>query len=122
VRVGADVEREREVPGLEHLVERFFSGEERRRLLALPAARRRAVFFRLWARKEAAAKALGLGILEFLRTAEAARLARSARSARLGCWRVSDLEPAPGYTGALCREGRGAIAGCWIWREPWAAS
>jgi 4'-phosphopantetheinyl transferase len=113
VRVGADVERERAVPYLRELVERFFGEEERGRLRELQGAERRRCFFRLWTRREAAAKALGLGILEFFQ-----RYPRWDPERGFGEWRLFDLRPARGCAGAVCREGTGAIAGFWLWREP----
>ncbi len=118
VRVGADVERLRPVPFLDCVVQRFFGELERDELRALRGAERRRACFRLWTRREAAAKALGLGILEHFR-----RFPRwTAERQEAEAWRITDLRPAPGYAGAVCREGREAIAGFWVWQEPRASS
>ncbi len=114
VRVGADVERLRSVPFLDCVVERFFGEQERDELRALRGTEKLRAYFRLWTRREAAAKALGLGILEHFR-----RFPRwTAELQEAEVWRITDLRPAPGYAGAVCREGREAIAGFWVWREP----
>jgi 4'-phosphopantetheinyl transferase len=119
VLVGADVERLRPVPFLDSVVERFFGEAEREELRGLRGGRRRRAYFRLWTRREAAAKALGLGILEHFR-----RFPRwTAELQEAEGWSVTDLRPAPGYVGAVCREGQGALTGFWVWRErearPW---
>jgi hypothetical protein len=105
------VERVRDLLYQEDVLERFFGEEERRQVLALQGEERRRAFFRLWTRREAAAKALGLGILEHFR-----RFPQWAPEPRQGDWELFDLRPARGYVGAMCREGRGAIAAFWAWR------
>ena len=114
VRVGADVERLRPVLFLDSVVERFFGEQERDELRGLRGAEKRQVYFRLWTRREAAAKALGLGILEHFRRFPC----WSAELQEAEAWRITDLRPAPGYAGAVCLEGQGAIVGFWVWREP----
>ncbi len=61
-RVGIDIERIR--PEFEDtgIAKSFFSQAENAHLEALPAARMRLAFFRIWARKEAYVKAIGLGL------------------------------------------------------------
>jgi len=118
VRVGADIERLRPVPFLDVVVERFFGEPEREELRNLRGAERRRAYFRLWTRREAAAKALGLGILEHFR-----RFPEwTAELLEAGNWRIADLRPARGYAGAVCREGKAAITGFWIWGEPRVSS
>jgi 4'-phosphopantetheinyl transferase len=111
IRLGADVERVRDLLYQENVLERFFGEEERRQVLALEGEEQRRAFFRLWTRREAAAKALGLGILEHFR-----RFPQWAPEPSQGDWELLDLRPARGYVGAVCREGRGAIAAFWTWR------
>ena len=113
VRVGVDVEKLRPVPFLDDVVGRFFGEEERKEVWSLRGAERRRAYFRLWTRREAAAKALGLGILEFLRSCP-----QWAPQQGGEVWQLIDLQPARGYAGALCREGQAAVSGFWIWREP----
>jgi 4'-phosphopantetheinyl transferase len=114
LRVGIDLERLRAARFLEEVAERFFSEEERGELEPLRGGARRRAWFRLWTRREAAAKAQGLGILEHLGRFPDWSAARQEAEG----WQVVDLLPARGYAGALCLEGRALIAGCWLWREP----
>lgn len=61
-RVGVDVEVHRSLPDLAALARRSFHPREADRVLALTGAEREAAFFRVWSRKEAFIKALGLGL------------------------------------------------------------
>lgn len=61
-RVGVDVERRRNLPNPEALVERFFSQGEREIFRNLPECERQAAFFCAWTRKEAVLKAVGQGV------------------------------------------------------------
>jgi phosphopantetheinyl transferase (holo-ACP synthase) len=102
------------VPFLDAVAERFFGEQEREELRDLRGAARRRAYFRLWTRREAAAKALGLGILEHFR-----RFPQwNAGQQEAEGWRIVDLRPARGYAGALCREGREAVTRYWRWRPP----
>jgi len=60
--VGVDVEAVRDNVDLEGVARRAFHPDEVAALLAVDGDRRRAEFFRLWARKEAAMKADGRGL------------------------------------------------------------
>ena len=62
--VGVDVERLRDMPGAAGLVERYFSGPERRQFADLPEAVRTLGFFRGWTCKEAVLKGIGCGVRE----------------------------------------------------------
>jgi 4'-phosphopantetheinyl transferase len=61
-RIGVDVETIRELPELEHIVERHFSGEERASIGAADGEAKSRLFFHIWTRREAAAKARGLDL------------------------------------------------------------
>lgn len=61
-RIGVDVERQRDIPNTDMLVERFFTARERGLFRALPEHERLPAFFRAWTRKEAILKAVGLGV------------------------------------------------------------
>jgi 4'-phosphopantetheinyl transferase len=61
-RVGIDVERRRDIPNAESLVERFFTQRERDFFQTIPINDRLAAFFRAWTRKEAVLKAVGQGV------------------------------------------------------------
>jgi 4'-phosphopantetheinyl transferase len=120
-RVGVDVERECEVPVMDLLARRFFSGEEQRAIQAARGGERRRVFFRLWTRREAAVKALGIGLLDSFRrfALPAVRASPAGLEAVLpperGTWWLRDFKPGRGYSGALCVEGEGACLRRWRW-------
>jgi 4'-phosphopantetheinyl transferase len=122
--VGVDVEAERPLDVLTRSG-RFFSRGEHEALQLLPAAERRAAFFRCWTRKESFVKALGLGLsfpwtgfdvsvddgydLQVLRACPAApdQLAR---------WRIMPLPIDSGYAASVTAERHD-----WRlvrWREP----
>jgi 4'-phosphopantetheinyl transferase len=90
--VGVDVEALREVPEAAQIAARWFGPGERAVLAAAPEARRREAFLRGWVRKEAYLKALGVGFA----SDETARLEPDPSS-----WAVVDLDPSPGFVGAL---------------------
>jgi 4'-phosphopantetheinyl transferase len=105
--LGVDVESlEREVE-IDSLISSFASQLEREAFAALSAAERRPAFFRWWTRKEALAKAAGLGLslpLDGFDVSIAPGEARllSTRLAELGgAWSLHDFEPASGFIGAL---------------------
>jgi 4'-phosphopantetheinyl transferase len=60
--VGVDIECLRSLPDHEALAAAHFTDEERRELRALPADLRARAFFVAWTRKEAALKAVGIGL------------------------------------------------------------
>jgi len=65
-RVGVDVERLRPLDD-RALARRFYASSEADALAVLPPEERRRAFFRLWVRKEAVAKAAGVGVPAALR-------------------------------------------------------
>lgn len=106
--VGVDVELCRPERDLLTLAESFFAAEERAALRALPEAERPAAFYRIWARKEAFIKAVGLGLRFGLERfavsseADAPRLLRVDTDPRAGeRWQLRDVPVADGYAGAL---------------------
>ena len=109
--VGVDVERlDARVDSLE-IAERFFSPREAAALRGRsPSAQTRA-FFHCWTRKEAYLKARGMGVTWPLDRVEvsvspgrAALLNVCDDPAELSRWSVQDLNPEPGYVGALVVE------------------
>ncbi len=112
-RVGVDVEAGRAVAEYEAIVARFFSPGERASFLDLPESIRSDAFFRIWTCKEAYIKAIGTGLLTALDSFSVAvdprepmRLVEvvgdAAEAAR---WTIRDLDPGPGYAGAVMAEG-----------------
>lgn len=108
VPVGVDVERMREQPTLLQVAERMFAREEAGAIAALPPDERIGAFYRVWTRKEAYLKALGVGLTYGLgrfavtHDAEDARLVRmdGERTAATE-WSLRSLDIAPGYAAAL---------------------
>ena len=115
--VGVDVERNRPLKEMEAMVHSVFSEEEMRMWLQLPAIERFAAFYRVWTRKEAYLKAIGLGLYRLLRDVtvpvSVERIAGASQGrpvrdlAGKGTWQVADVEVESGYSAAVCWEGEG---------------
>ena len=65
--VGIDIEARRTIAELEGLVEQVFSESERDKWSRIPVAARPDFFLKLWTRKEALLKGIGLGITQHLK-------------------------------------------------------
>jgi 4'-phosphopantetheinyl transferase len=107
--LGVDVERHREDRSLLDVAERFFSPAELCALRAVDAEGRLQAFHRIWTRKEAFLKALGLGLARELDSFDvshepgaAARLvATRPDPAEAARWRLLDLDVGPDHSAAL---------------------
>ena len=125
--VGVDVEQYRPLPDLAALAARSFAPRERAVLDALPEAERPAAFFRCWTRKEAFIKATGQGLAQpldafvvSLGPDEPARfLDIDGDPGALARWTLYDVQPPPGYAGALVVEGavRAVYGRAWFTAE-----
>jgi 4'-phosphopantetheinyl transferase len=130
-QIGVDVECVRPVKDVDALVARFFSERENKLFQKVPDEQKPAAFFNLWTRKEAMLKATGEGITRSLSLVEVsflagepARLLAIANDAAAGeRWKMWELEPASGFTGAVAIEGgtsniRLGEVGvrCWKWQ------
>ena len=83
----------------------------------MPAIERFAAFYRVWTRKEAYLKAIGLGLYRLLQDVtvpvSVERIAGASQGrpvrdlAGKGTWRVADVEVESGYSAAVCWEGEG---------------
>jgi phosphopantetheinyl transferase len=106
-RVGVDVERADRSEADDALAARVCGPAERRQLEQIPAGPRRRALIRLWTRKEALAKALGVGLalpFEQLDVRHDVPLIGGVRAAAL---RIRDLEGGPvDYAVAVATEGR----------------
>lgn len=103
-RLGVDIEEMRQVRLMLGIADKNFAPDEAARLHAVPANERRRIFFRIWTRKEAFLKALGVGLTHPLRSFSVDPTPGAAR----GLLRVEDLpeDPARWYIdGVRCREG-----------------
>lgn len=107
--VGIDIEKVRPEVATEQIAEEFFSESEVRTLRSLPEGEQTSAFFNCWTRKEAYIKARGEG-LSFpldrfdvsLAPGEPAALLRTADDpAEAKLWRMENIDPYPGYKGAI---------------------
>lgn len=120
LELGVDIEAVR--PLKEDVAGRFFSAAEIAALAQLRESERLDGFYRCWTRKEAVIKALGTGLSLPLKSFDVSIGAAGARLLRLEGmrdaprdWALANLDPAPGYAGAIaCNTGgiRPAIRVC----------
>jgi 4'-phosphopantetheinyl transferase len=123
LRVGIDVERIRDVPDIEAIIDGFFSEQETAWLRSRENEELTWAFFLLWTRREAAAKALGIGLFDCFarftlppsdpcgsgfRVEMADTTAGPSRA-----WWMRDLFPDPEYAGAVCVEKDNATPSLW---------
>lgn len=108
--VGVDIEAVRPIEDLEDLARSTFSELEWQAIAAAPD--KTAVFFAIWARKEAVVKALGLGLslpldvfdVEPRPAAPGALLASRDAALSASRWIMHELPPMHGYASALAVE------------------
>lgn len=122
--LGVDIERVRVMPDASQLVMHFFSPRESATFATLPEAQKPKAFFRLWTRKEAWLKATGEGIGQQLSQVEVsflpdepARLLAIPSAFTHTAWSLADVEPAPGFAGALAVARPEVICRYWIWNQ-----
>jgi 4'-phosphopantetheinyl transferase len=103
---------------LEAIARSVMSSDEWMSWLAIPTQNQMRAFYRLWARKEAYLKAIGLGLFRSLQgvtvpvTAEpldagTTHLVRDLAGA--GVWQVVDVELGPGFAAAVSAEGTDSV-------------
>ena len=109
--LGIDVEQRRELV-FGDLVNDFFTPSEQKHWNALHPDQHSMAFFSAWTRKEAYLKAIGLGLMK-APNSFAISVNDKSPSKIEWCsdnpttcsqWQIIDLEPAPGYMGALAAE------------------
>lgn len=117
--VGVDIERVRPVSA--EVVTGCLAPGEFAALEAIAPALRDECFIRCWTRKEACLKAIGIGLNGTLSNFEVSLDSAAARllavrsdPAEADHWQLADLQPAPGYCGALAARHRG-------WSAVWMA-
>jgi 4'-phosphopantetheinyl transferase len=112
-RVGIDIEFVRPIQDIEGMRRLVFTKEEQKFVLAQPLATQQRIFYRLWTRKEAVLKALGLGIdtsidkfSVFSSTPEIClSLSKDLAGDLPTRWYVTDISGFPDqYACALCKE------------------
>lgn len=92
MEVGADIEMIRENADAAGLARRFFPAPEYMALLEAEPVEQKRAFFRLWTRREAFLKARGTGL-------------EGVSDEIPAHWCIVDLDPQPGYAGAVAWEG-----------------
>jgi 4'-phosphopantetheinyl transferase len=120
VPVGVDVERVRPLADWKQIAARYLHPGERMELMALSEEERLTAFFRCWTRKEAVAKALGLGLSLPLNRyqvscrpdAHPALLAMHSVGPPPALWSLQELTPMPRYIAALAMPGQVASIVC----------
>ena len=126
VELGVDIEEVRPLDDLAALV-RSLSPIERRAFDQLPHEMHLAVFFACWSRKEALAKATGLGLTlpldSFDVIDDAASVActlRAVRDPRIASvqWAIQDLPILNGYAAAIATRAPGVSVRLLEWRGP----
>jgi len=120
--VGVDVEWCREGRDLPEIAESFFAQEELASLSALKDAEQPGAFYRIWARKEAFIKAIGLGLQFDLKRFAVSGEPENPRFLRLdadertpGTWRLWNVPVPNGYAGALVTRPDAAPVGFSDW-------
>lgn len=114
-KLGVDLEKIRPDFINEQIPEHFFSPQEVAKLRALPVLLQEKAFFRCWTRKEAYLKAKGGGLsfelnqfeVSFAPGEPAAILNIFDDPKEKNRWSLIDIDPGPGYAGALAVEGLG---------------
>jgi 4'-phosphopantetheinyl transferase len=110
--VGVDIERIRELPEMNQIVDHYFSASERKVFLEMPSDKRRKAFFYCWTRKEALIKAVGYGLYQPLDKFTVPMAAGESASVpffkgdskQASSYVIEDFSPAPGYAGAIALE------------------
>jgi 4'-phosphopantetheinyl transferase len=100
--IGVDIEEIKPIEDRSSLVERFFSADETYSYKALPPSVQETAFFRLWTRKEAFVKGLGLGLshpLDSFSVGVDVPVSLAGRNS--ADWSMHHLEPGHGFAGAL---------------------
>lgn len=105
-RVGIDIERDDRPEADEELARRFCTSAERAALERVPSHERQRALIRLWVRKEALTKALGVGLALPFTTVDVRRTVIAAGGGVNPRWTVRDLESPTGYLAAVAVEGR----------------
>jgi len=124
LQVGIDIERVREVADREAILEGFFSEQETAWLRSRPDDEQTRAFFLLWTRREAAAKALGIGLFDCFARFTLPVSDHAPTGFRVGlpdapggparAWWMRDLLPSPECAGAVCVEKDNAKPLLWI--------
>lgn len=109
--VGIDIEQIRTIPDMEKIVEYFFSEKEKIVFSIEPESSKKELFFRLWTRKEAYLKGVGVGLTqseaidEIISTGDQCdRLVSKSDKIKVGKWIIHDLKMIPSFAAACAVE------------------
>lgn len=113
--VGVDIERIRDIPEMEEIVEQFFSARENAIFRSLPRSKKRQAFFTCWTRKEAFMKVIGEGLfyplnrfdVSFSPDEPSRLLSIDGDPEKASQWFMLSLKPAVGFIAALAIKGHG---------------
>jgi 4'-phosphopantetheinyl transferase len=119
--LGIDLEQLRTPYDFEGIASQFFAAEEVAVLNSLSEQSRLAAFFACWTRKEAILKAVGAGlsiplnqvVVSVAPQEPAALLRFETESGDSHKWWMQNLEPSPGYIGAIASPGSPLRSACW---------
>ena len=110
--VGIDLEHIREVADIDQVVKKFFAAREQVAFYNLHPHERREAFFKVWTRKEAYLKAIGVGLSEPLYYVEVSVSPQGqpglsnvvGNSQAASRWFLQDMASPPGYVATLAVE------------------
>src|SRR5215216_1086042 len=125
MEIGVDVERVRSDFDYEEIAKRFFSANEVAILHTIPTEKKLEAFYTCWTRKEAYIKAYGKGLslpldsfdVSFAPWEPAMLLITKVEPQERSLWTLLDVEPGPGYRGALAVKGIGCSFRYWEWNH-----
>jgi 4'-phosphopantetheinyl transferase len=118
--LGIDIERERPMADLESIARSVMSLEEWSGWMAIPAEHQQRAFYRLWTRKEAYLKGIGLGLYRNLQEVTVPVTEASFAEGQIypvydragtEVWQVMDIQAGPGFAAALALHSAGKGAG-----------
>lgn len=93
-KIGVDIEAIREIHNYKKIAQRFFSAEEYAELMTLSEQEQIKGFFRLWTKKEAILKAIGIGLFH------------PCPASQSYAFSIAPLDLDPNYMGTVAVEGK----------------
>jgi 4'-phosphopantetheinyl transferase len=112
--LGVDIERQRPMGDLDAIASSVMSAKERMAWRTISEKDQECAFYRLWTRKEAYLKAIGLGLFRSLQAVTVPVMAQALDIGTLhmvedaegsGAWQVLDIGHSAEYAAAVCLEG-----------------
>ncbi len=122
--LGVDIEYHKALNDFNGIIERVFSASEQTWLASLPEPSQQAAFFKVWTRKEALTKAMGLGLsLPFheitVADGQAGDIPSEIRypANHSTSWYIYDLPSIPQFSSALSLPKKVSHILCWQWKS-----